>query len=113
MTSDELELRLEQAWFDPAGLLLAWRDGAVVGSCWTKRHGEDVGEIYLIGLHPTAQGEGLGRQMVLTGLDDLYGRQNARDAMLYVDGANAAALALYAKLGFSAKSVIYRLRPSA
>ena len=112
MTRPELELRLDQPWFDPAGLLLAWRDGRVVGSCWTKLHAGDIGEIYLIGLRPEARGIGLGRALVIAGLADLHGRQAADEGMLWVDEANQGAHALYQELGFATKTTIYRLTPS-
>jgi mycothiol synthase len=112
MTRSELELRLEQPWFDPGGLILAWRGGRVVGSCWTKQHGGDVGEIYLIGLRPEAQGIGLGRALVIAGLADLHLRQRADEGMLWVDEANRGAHALYVELGFATKTTIYRLTPS-
>lgn len=109
MTRQELELRLEQPWFDAAGLLLAWRDDRVVGSCWTKRHDGDVGEIYLIGLRREAQGIGLGRALVVAGLRDLQLRQGADEGMLWVDDANRGAYALYRELGFATRTTIYRL----
>jgi mycothiol synthase len=109
MTRDELEIRLDQEWFDAEGFLLVWERDRVVGSCWTKLHEEGIGEIYLIGLRPGSRGTGLGRKLVLAGLHDLAGRQRASEGMLWVDGANQKAVALYEKLGFHAKGAIYRL----
>ena len=43
---------------------------------------------------------GLGRQLVLAGLDWLTGR-GIRTAMLYVDADNEGALHLYEEMGFS------------
>ncbi len=112
MTPDELEIRLRQPWFDPKGLLVAWRDDRIVGSCWTKLHADHVGEIYLIGLRRKARGLGLGRALVLLGLADLSSRQGARDGMLWVDEANRGAHALYTELGFATRTTIYRMTES-
>ena len=111
MTVAELEMRLEQEWFDEQGLLMAWRDDELTGSCWTKLHPDGVGEIYLIGVRAGERGRGLGRQLVLAGLQYLADRRGATDGMLYVDTANTAALSLYVRLGFSAKTTIHRLHP--
>ncbi len=97
---DDLARRLEQEWFDPDGFLLLWGDEGLLGYCWTKMHPEAVGEIYIIGVVPAAQGRGLGTALVTAGLDDLGRRQGATEAILYVGAHEAGALALYRKLGF-------------
>jgi mycothiol synthase len=99
-----IEAREREPWFDPAGLVLAWRGDELVGSCWTKVHAatddhERLGEIYVIGVDPAAHGLGLGRVLTVAGLDHLAGLGIAT-GMLYVDGANDAATGLYRSLGF-------------
>lgn len=96
-----LERELEP-WFDPADLVLGELDGRLVGSCWTKVHRDEdppVGEIYVIGVDPGVHGAGLGRALVLAGLERME-RSGLRVAMLYVDAANEPALRLYQSLGF-------------
>ncbi len=99
LTMTDLEERLCMPWFNPTDLLMAWEGSDLLGSCWTKHHADGVGEIYIIGVSPDAQGRGLGRDLVIRGLDHLF-RTGSRTGMLYVDGANEAAMWLYSDLGF-------------
>lgn len=106
-----LEERERQPWFDAAGFLLVELDGRLAGFCWTKIHEEDdaatgdggtipLGEIYVIAVDPAFQSRGLGRQLVLAGLESLSAR-GVETAMLYVDHDNDSARKLYASLGFA------------
>ncbi|MDX6309919.1 MAG: mycothiol synthase [Nocardioidaceae bacterium] len=110
LTVDDLRHRIEQPWFDPAGFFLAERGGALVGSHWTKIHpaeetgGEPVGEVYAIGIHPTAQGLGLGKALTLTGLHHLRDK-GLGEVMLYVDGDNTTGIGLYERLGFTTTTI--------
>lgn len=106
-TEAALRRRMTEPWFDPAGFLLAVDDDGLAGFCWTKVHPpqgpgdpEPVGEIYVIGVDPSRHGRGLGRALVLAGLSSLAER-GVTAGMLFVDGANAAALGLYESLGFT------------
>jgi mycothiol synthase len=99
-TEDILEDRKAQTWFDADGFRMAWDGPTLVGFCWTKVHDDGVGEIYVIGVAPEAQGRGLGRALVLEGLRHLADDRHLSRAMLYVDSGNEAALDLYQKLGF-------------
>lgn len=100
--AETLERRETEPWFDPDGFLVHEIDGRIAGSCWTKIHSDEeppIGEIYVISVDPDFQGRGLGRELVLAGLEHLAD-QGIETAMLYVDAANTTATSLYEKLGF-------------
>lgn len=100
----DLAARRAQPWFDAEGFLMAWRETEAIGFCWTKVHPSTrfdprLGEIYVIGVTPDAQGSGLGRVLTLAGLRHLAGR-GIDTGMLYVDEDNESARSLYRALGF-------------
>jgi mycothiol synthase len=106
-TVDMLRAREQEAWFDPEGLLLAFDDEGLAGSCWTKVHPpqpphepEALGEIYVIGADPSRHGRGLGRALTSAGLASLAAR-GIEIGMLFVDADNEAAVGLYRSLGFT------------
>jgi mycothiol synthase len=114
-TPEDLRLREQEPWFDPAGFLLAWRGdpdagGRLVGSHWTKVHAagdagpEPVGEIYVLGIDPEAQGMRLGRALTDLGLAYLRSRGLAQ-VLLYAEEDNAAAVRLYESRGFTRHAV--------
>jgi len=119
-TRADLEARLAAPWFDPAGFFVAddpRQPGRLLGFHWTKVHegetrgGEPgpVGEIYVLGVVPRAQGTGLAKALAVVGLQYLRQR-GLGTVMLYVEADNPAALRLYQKLGFThaATDVMYR-----
>ena len=114
-TPQDLSLREAEPWFDPDGFLLAWRGGPddggrLLGFHWTKVHppgdagAEAVGEIYVLGIDPDAQGLRLGRALTDLGLAHLRGR-GLGEVLLYTEEDNVAAVSLYERSGFRRFSV--------
>ena len=118
-TKKDVELRISENWFSKKGfILLRNSNKKLVGFCWTKIHGQDhkhdvddghehknhghnpIGEIYVLGVAPQEQGNGLGKALTLWGLNHLR-RQGLDSAMLYVDKSNLKAIELYEDLDFA------------
>lgn len=109
----DLEERKALDWFDPAGLFMAFRDGLPLGFHWTKWHRHDadggpaphppLGEVYVLAVHPRAQGMGLGRILLRHGMRHLADRST--EIVLYVDQASEGPVALYTSEGFE---TVYR-----
>ncbi|MFF2813176.1 mycothiol synthase [Streptomyces sp. NPDC058000] len=100
LTQRDLDDRKGEPWFDPKGFFLAEKDDRLVGFHWTKVHAEEgLGEVYVLGVRPGAQGGGLGKALTAIGLRHLAA-QGLATAMLYVDADNVAAVTVYERLGF-------------
>ena len=119
VTAADLQALQAETWFDPAGFFLLSpaelhpnlpdADGPLAGFVWTKVHpasGEQaaLGEVYVIGISPDYQGQGLGKLLTLHALHYLKST-GVHTAMLYVDATNTPAVQLYRNLGFSRYTV--------
>jgi mycothiol synthase len=115
MTVADVRAREAEPWFDPAGFLLAVdQSDRLLGFHWTKIHRRrpsrqaeptsavegEIGEVYVVGVDPAAQGGGLGSALTLAGLHHLRTR-GQHSVMLYVEADNDAAVRVYEKLGFA------------
>jgi mycothiol synthase len=98
-TLAELQALMAEPWFAPWDFLLADRNGELLGFHWTKVHSADLGEVYVLGVSPNAQGLGLGNALLVRGLRHLAER-GCTEVLLYVDGDNAGARRLYQRAGF-------------
>jgi len=108
-TRETLARRTSEPWFDPSLFLLAFDASGLAGFNWLKLHearGTEprLGEIFVIGIDPRAQGSGLGRALALEGLHRVAAR-GIDTGMLFCAAENAPALALYRSLGFTVHRV--------
>src|SRR4051794_9746332 len=104
MSRADLDQRMREPWWDPAGLILvveADRPDVLAASHWTKVDppGGEVGEVYVAAVAPDRQGQGLGRAVTVLGLHHLCSL-GLRRVVLYVDEDNVAAVRTYAALSF-------------
>lgn len=97
-TAADLAARLDEIWFDPDGLLVVEDAQGMLGFHWTKVE-EGVGEVYVLGVDPRAQGTGLGRTLTMAGLAHLAAHGIKR-VDLYADESNTKAVKLYRSQGF-------------
>lgn len=135
LTEADIADRIAGPWFDPEGLLLAEQDGRLVGFHWTKvvpgagavssderaperrRTGVTgvtgvTGEVYVLGVDPRVQGQGVGRMLLRAGLDHLAARE-VDEVILYAGAEDRVAVELYRSVGFTTRGedVAYRLPP--
>ena len=109
-TEADIAERRDEPWFDPAGLFMAFdvNTDKLLGFHWTKVHDENLGEVYVVGVDPAAQGRGLGATLTLVGLRHLAERLSDSEqptVMLYVEAENSAAVKTYQRLGFDVSTV--------
>jgi mycothiol synthase len=111
-TAADLDERRAESWFDPRGLFLAFDEqtDALRGFHWTKVHSDQtgLGEVYVVGVDPAAQGTGLGGLLTAVGVAHLarqLGGAAEPTVMLYVESDNTAALKTYQRLGFTQFSI--------
>jgi mycothiol synthase len=87
--------------------------GGLLGFHWTKVHGPGtggqersdsgnrIGEVYVVGVDPAAQGRGLGALLTLVGIHHLGDQLgSAATVMLYVEANNSQAVKTYERLHF-------------
>ena len=101
---EEVKSLMSESWFDAKGLLFHEVGGVVAGFCWTKVHESGEGEIYRIGVDPQFHSAGIGRGIVLAGLEYLESERGCTTGFLWVDEANTPAMRLYRAIGFTTRS---------
>jgi mycothiol synthase len=109
LTHEDFVERTKEAWFDAEGLFLAVPEDEdplepeVLGFHWTKVHRDEnppYGEVYVVATNPKAAGRGLGSVLTNVGLAHLA-TQGVDEVILYVDGDNDPAIAVYDRQGFT------------
>ena len=108
ITRADLDERMAEPWFDPAGFLIGERDGRMIGFHWTKEHPGGLGEVYVLGVDPEAGRGGVGRALLLAGLRHLR-TEGDTEVELYVEADHAGPVALYTRAGFEirGRDVLY------
>ena len=102
----EIEGFVRSPSFRADGVIYAVHQGQVVAECWNwidderiAQTGEKRGDIWCLCVHPQHRRRGLGRALLLAGVQWLR-QQGMTSAYLTVDGANERAKHLYQSVGF-------------
>ncbi len=117
LTRADLDQRLAQPWFDAEDMVVARRDGTLIGFVWVKRETPGAvdadAEIYVVATDPSVQGHRVAAVLLATALRRLV-EDGVPGVELYVEADNAPALRLYEGWGFevSGRDVQMR-RPAA
>ena len=101
-TVEEISARVRFQSCDPEGIVFILENGNIAGYNWTLRASNEtrsIGWIAMTGVHSDYRGRGLGRAVVVAGID--YLKSKGVDGVeLEVDSENEPATALYRGLGF-------------
>jgi len=107
LTLADLADRQREPWFKAADFALVEVEetGQLAGFCWVKvppdqLGGQQVGEIYAIGVHPHHRRRGISTHLLRSAFAQMA-RNSFTDVTLYVEGDNEAALATYYTAGFA------------
>ena len=98
----KLLAKMGEVWFRPDRLIFMKKDGRDLGFFWLKEHqliGARVCEIFVIGIIPSLQGEGLGKKILTLALKQMIS-DGFNQAWVYTDESNERALKLYRSFGF-------------
>jgi len=109
MTAKRLKEIQSEAWYIDEDFRIMEINNDLKGFCWMKVHGSSCnccpksklskGEIFVIAVDPSYQGQGLGRQLALSGMEWLS-QKKIREVFLYVESDNFPALKTYKSLGY-------------
>ncbi|MEA5155160.1 mycothiol synthase [Raineyella sp.] len=108
MDAADFAARSAEPWFRMQDLLVAERDGRLVGFHWTKRHDTALWEVYVLAVDPDVHGGGVGKALLRAGMRHMADEHGQR-VLLYVEGDQQAAMGLYRAHGFRTthKDVMY------
>ncbi len=103
---EEIIYRTNLSNCSPEDIVLTYDGDKVFGYCWTEitykgeaANGEREGRIYMLGVDPDYRGMGVGKKVLLGGLNYLRSK-GIQVAELTVDSENKVACALYWSVGF-------------
>ena len=101
-TPEEVGYRVRMGGASLEDVLFLLSGSQVAGYCWTRIDGppgESIGVIAMIGVHPERRSSGMGRRILLEGMDYLW-RRGVQAVELEVDSANTPARDLYLSVGY-------------
>ena len=98
-TAQDVQARLDFKTCDPEGVIFIIDGDRLAAYNWTFRAGT-LGWVGMTGVHPDYRGNGLGRMVVLAGMDYLASR-GVGNIELEVDEQNAPAVDIYLSIGFA------------
>lgn len=99
-TLEQISYRVRMENCSPNGIMFVESNSNKIAYNWTLfDQRNQTGLISMIGVHPTFQGKGIGKLVLLAGIKSLY-EQGAKSVLLEVDSENKNAINLYEKIGF-------------
>ena len=99
---EKLRTRMAEPWFHTENLLFVKKNESDIGYFWLKElhlENEGVCEIFVIGILPLFQGQGLGKKVLTLAIRQII-RNGFNEAWVYTDKSNNRALKLYRSFGF-------------
>jgi len=94
----------EKAWYQDSHIrIYSPSKDQIQGFCWVKPDQENmIGELYVVAVNPDFQNKGIGKKVVLSGLNHLasLGYSNAN---LFAESTNEIAIKIYETIGFNYK----------
>lgn len=125
LTRTDLDQRMAEPWFDAEDMVVARRQGELVGFVWIKHEAPEQGadsavdsaaapadaEIYVVATDPSVQGHGVAGFLLAAALDRLQAT-GAPGVELYVEADNTPALRLYETWGFTVSGRDVQMRPA-
>jgi len=110
VSHEGIRATMAEPWFSAADFLVAVDEtGRMLGFHWMKQHSDTVGEVYVLGVDPSASRQGLGKALLRAGLLHLRDDLGLGEVILYVEGDNEPAVGLYVLNGFDVvnRDVLY------
>ncbi len=104
---EEIRYLVNTSWCHPKGILFVTENQRKAGYCWTMddHARKEKGYIRMMGVDPMRQGRGLGRAVLVAGIDYLR-KRGMKQIELLVDSRNSSAKHLYQSAGFKRKGTI-------
>ena len=105
-TREEISYRINLSSCTPENIIMVYLEDRPIAYCWTRihyegisAHGENKGEIHMLGVDPDFRRHSIGRNILTAGLSYLK-HQGIKIVELMADSEMPAALALYESAGF-------------